>query len=251
MSTIMRSSELQGATTAPALLLEQLRGAVDDDTGRNFRDLGDMLTHGAEAACSAAKLLVEEVLCSDSALARTAALSYEHVLGFDKIVLHRSNTSEASIRLHYWSANRNRGIEDVHNHRFPFYSCVLAGEVTSIFYEQCGDGIGENHRRMIETSSVEERRWAYEFGGIERMRVVGRQTHVAPDSYSLSEHQLHRIEVSPDQETLTMVVHSGLTKFDSTVYRRPDTTWAGQCVQTPIPRANLSEKLEHFSRLLG
>lgn len=142
-------------------------------------------------------------VCEDpEALARCAAESLPHPLGFDKFVLLAR--PEYQIQLHVWWPGRPSEREHVHNHRFGFSSTVVAGWLEVSEYEIAESGTLMN--RFSERH--EEENASFLFQAIDAVPVRCRAvTILGPGSaYFMSADVLHRIAVDSGDLVATLFV---------------------------------------------
>jgi hypothetical protein len=79
-------------------------------------------------SCVDIPAIISQLSNDDALLRQCAALSYEHPVGFDKLILLQRSDG-ALIKIDYWPAER-RPRRDVHNHRWSFCSKVLLGKLS-------------------------------------------------------------------------------------------------------------------------
>ena len=89
-----------------------------------------------------ASRIVRELLDDDRALTRTAARSYTHSNGFDKITLLSNREPEFKLRLHAWWPDglSGRNTEFIHSHRWFFRSTTLCGSAHVEFFTERDGG---------------------------------------------------------------------------------------------------------------
>ncbi|HEY1191258.1 MAG TPA: inositol monophosphatase family protein [Gemmata sp.] len=78
------------------------------------------------------RAIVGSVLSDEAALAKIAARSYPHPIGFDKLVLDDDRETGFKFRLHvYWRGANFASLERRHLHRFEMASAIVTGELTN------------------------------------------------------------------------------------------------------------------------
>ena len=75
--------------------------------------------------------VIDEILKSDEIITRITQTSYKNITGFLKIVLVSSDKESWKLRLHIWQED---GIEDLHNHKWDFYSKIIQGTIIQDTY---------------------------------------------------------------------------------------------------------------------
>lgn len=188
-------------------LAESLLAALDGRArGPKFQRYCQSWSEQEGSAAHAAARLVHMALGDRAHFEMVRRNSYRHALGFDKLVLHRYPQSEASIRLHAWWADEPRLVEDIHNHRFPFFSFVLKGHLTSTQFRRSA-GTGIQFRHLEEFGDLAECAWRFRDLGEARLTRQSEAVICSPASYLLESDVLHRIVVPADVDVLTLVVH--------------------------------------------
>lgn len=86
--------------------------------------------------------IINQILNDDALLTKVAAASYRNATGFLKIVLVENGTKSWKIRLHVWKQGEK---EYPHNHKWDFYSKILAGYLEQTIYnvgkQECKDTV--------------------------------------------------------------------------------------------------------------
>jgi hypothetical protein len=155
-----------------------------------------------------ASRIVREILDDDRALVETAARSYAHSNGFDKITLLSSREPEFKLRLHAWwpGGSRNgRNAEFIHSHRWLFRSTTLCGRAhVETFTERDGGEPVYRHEYQPRDDAREK------YG----LTVVGRSslasdlmlTLTPGSTYAMGPDLLHRVIQASDAVSITLFV---------------------------------------------
>jgi hypothetical protein len=136
--------------------------------------------------------------CSDC-LSELAASGAVHPLGFVKLVLKTGSSGER-VRLHLWPISlKFETANHPHDHYWSFSSLILAGSMTSTFYEVASvDGPGEQHHewRLAQFRSNPQRGAPYTFvnGGRATLHPCRVQTLNTGDIYSMRVGEIHKAE---------------------------------------------------------
>jgi hypothetical protein len=205
---------------------------MSDYIRRAHRVLSDVAIEGASSVATyadgrlteilgvnSASRIVREILDDNRALAETAARSYTHTNGFDKITLLSSQEPEFKLRLHaWWPGGRNdRNREFIHSHRWPFRSTTLCGSVhVETFTQKDGGEPMYRHEYQPRDNTREM------YG----LRVVGR-SNLASDlmftltpgsTYAMSQDLLHRVIPAGDTVSITLFVRWAATHPTASVF---------------------------------
>jgi len=168
-----------------------------------------------------ASRLVREILNDDRALAETAARSYTHSNGFDKMTLLSSREPEFKLRLHaWWPDGRNgRNAEFIHSHRWFFRSTTLCGSAhVETFTER--DGGEPVYRPEYQPRDAARERYG--------LRVVGRSslasdlmlTLTPGSTYAMGPELLHRVIQAGDSVSITLFVRWAATHPTASVFAK-------------------------------
>ena len=120
-----------------------------------------------------------------------AAGSYGHANGFDKILVGRSSGGAFHLRVHFWPG-QDFEEQNVHDHRFEFWSYVLRGTIVSHVWRPCADG-REFRRYTYEPRGSAD---SYVLKGHEMalLNIAGSETWPEGSVYAFGHHKLHRSE---------------------------------------------------------
>lgn len=86
----------------------------------------------------AANCLLQRLILSPSDQEALQRYSYKHANGFTKLVLARTDDDRFRLRLHFWP--KDQADQNVHDHRFRFWSVVLRGSIRSEIWVESGQG---------------------------------------------------------------------------------------------------------------
>lgn len=185
------------------------------------------------------------LICSSPAwLEQVARSSYEHVLGFTKVVL-LSAYPEFQLRLHHW-ASPNSPPYDLHDHRFDFSSYIVNGRITNTLYEvtDCQRG-AISRAELFEAAPLQARQWRRV---PQRPQVFLRRgaeaTYVTGATYSMRSVDIHSSRVD-EPHTVTLLFEGRHSAPGSHVYparrRRPELTTPQRPLEPTECRAVLDE----------
>jgi hypothetical protein len=191
-------SEYMSEVTA-ALARMSAEGAASVESYRDAR-----LTRILDAG--SASRIIGDILADEGLLAETAARSYAHSNGFDKITLLSNRAPEFKLRLHAWWPRQGGGEspEFVHDHRWHFRSTVLRGSAHVEFFIEKPGGLPVFRHEYVPRDASER------YG----LKVVGptflasyMMVRLAPGStYTMGPDALHRVVWVGGEVSLTMFV---------------------------------------------
>jgi hypothetical protein len=175
-----------------------------------------------------------------------AARSYEHPLGFDKLILLSSPASE--LHLHIWWPDTERLVEDVHNHRFDFASTILDGALDMARYTVGRDGVTMCAYQEALGSAVGRIR-LHRTGEAQLSR-VGTAAMTAGTVYAMSADELHRINAAGSGLTATLFLRGPQIRGATAVFSdhppadRPDPS------RPPMRPAAFADRIDAFRERL-
>ncbi|MEW2166686.1 hypothetical protein AB0912_27350 [Streptomyces sp. NPDC007084] len=156
--------------------------------------------------------LIAELAAGEGDTAHCAERSYQHVLGFRKLLLIDAG-AEHRLRAHLWQAGNDAvGGKDVHNHRSALASHVVRGRLRMELYERAP---GPEADTDLVTTAYEERLperhagWLLTPRGTARLRLLHTAHYAAGSSYALPAHTLHRASCDPGEPTVTLFLETG------------------------------------------
>lgn len=224
-----------------ATVLDELRESIAElpPDGSNIHVIADL--GRPENVVS----LLEQILDDDEVVAEIAGRSYRHVNHFDKIVLVDSeHDADYRLTLHLWNppyTEQELNEELIHDHRFSFWSTVLAGTLRSESFSHRRDGV-----LYRQYQYVPERRTStnfYEFVGEATLRSSGITEKQAGSAYYLSYETIHRVELPRDETTCTLVLRGPRERRHSNIFNTayPDTDV--RTINRPFSPGELAAKL--------
>lgn len=195
------------------------------------------------------KNLLESILVSPGRVEDVASKSYEHVNGFDKLVL--SASPKHKLRLHIWwpiseeLAQRKEGFR-VHNHRWDFSSVILNGRFRSQKFQVSGDEHGYFMNEYKYFSPEEREYFKMEMVGTTCLTIVFDGVMHAGDYYSLSHVVPHRVTSDRSQLTATLILQGPIAKTWTNVYADKVIENAGKVSARRLAAKDIVAKLESF-----
>ncbi|MFF7372633.1 hypothetical protein [Streptomyces tricolor] len=168
--------------------------------------------------------LLREILADDKALAAIAARSYQHTNHFDKIVLVDSGTALGyRLTLHLWNppySDAEAEDEQIHDHRFSFWSHVVLGTLTSQNFVRDATGVqfGEYQYIPEKINDVATVGNYYVNVGTSPLLEADRPAVPQGHSYSLDFAQIHRVLLPRTSPTCTLVLRGPRQKNYASVF---------------------------------
>ncbi|WP_239647347.1 hypothetical protein [Nocardiopsis baichengensis] len=167
--------------------------------------------------------LLREVQDSPPLLARIAGRSYHHTNHFDKIVLADTGDRRSyRLTLHLWRppySTTEALDEQIHDHRFSFWSSVLTGRLVSQNFVRDASGT-----EYGEYQYIPEKRGDTTVGNFYRAlgRTPLRETEPSEEeaggAYRLSYHRIHRVVLPREAMTCTLVLRGPRQKNFASVF---------------------------------
>jgi hypothetical protein len=164
--------------------------------------------------------VLERILTDPFAISQNASRSYHHVNHFDKIVLIDSERSfDYRLTIHLWLppySEKQLNEELIHDHRFSFWSNILAGSLISENYLLSEHGNAYQQYRYIP----EERDALnfYQFMGEARLAASGIVKRNRGAAYFLSHERIHRVRLPREDMVCTLVLRGPRACNYSNVY---------------------------------
>jgi len=140
------------------------------------------------------------------AFAAMAEDSYRHSNGFAKISFPRVPGTAARLRLHLWLPGDGREPDsDLHNHRWPFASRVLAGRLHQELYRTDPTPAGD-FRQYRHEQTGPDRGYRFSYVGRATTELTDDQVIGTGEVYRLPRQAIHRVWADPDRVAATLVV---------------------------------------------
>lgn len=140
------------------------------------------------------------------ALHDAAAGSYFHDNAFLKLLLMDSTCNRFRFRIHWWKANANtlRIRQNIHNHRFHFYSFVLIGGLTNTLWRVSSEGAPYVHYTYHPRLNKDT--YLLSKVGTTLLRVNHVSHQAAGNKYYLNAEALHTSEPAKGKDVITLFV---------------------------------------------
>lgn len=198
-------------TTSPLAPLEQALGDLPRDHGAatiadNLR-LIERLGRPARM-----RALLAALLDDGAALATVGGRSYRHTNHFDKIVLVDSGDPGGyRLTVHLWDppySAAEAADEQIHDHRFNFWSSVLAGDLRCQNYDRAPGGTPIGEYRYVPEKRASVATVGNFYTHVADALLVERPPSWQPagSAYHLPHEQIHRVVLPRDAMTCTLVL---------------------------------------------
>jgi hypothetical protein len=204
--------------------LSELKGILNNLAADVSRDTvtGNLFLIANVGRREHAVAMLRQILDDNRLLTEIARRSYRHVNHFDKIVLIGDDDPSAyRLTLHLWCPPYSDAeLEDelIHDHRFNFWSSVLAGTLVSENFEVAESGeVFRQYRYTPESRSTTFRDF-YEFSGELKLAKASVRRRTAGEYYYLSAPSIHRIELPRTSITCTLVLRGPRLRHYSSVF---------------------------------
>lgn len=237
------------STLAEPVTVDELGRAVAALPSAGDADREQNLSFVADAAApERLSALLTWLLEDPDALETVARRSYRHVNHFDKIVLVDADPTRGyRLTLHLWqppySAAELRE-ELIHDHRFSFWSAIVAGQLVS---ENFARGAGGQSFRQYRYATEGRRAISltnfYEFVGNATLRPQPVSTHDAGEHYFLPFDRIHRVLLPVSRLTCTLVLRGPRERGCSNVYNTTYPSTDVRTANTPFSADQLAGKL--------
>ena len=163
------------------------------------------------------------ILSSESLLTEIAKRSYHHTNHFDKIVLVDTGSQLGyRLTLHLWCppySEREINDEQIHDHRFSFWSRILAGKIVFQNYVRDGSGVMFREYQYIpERLGVATTGNYYIDVGESPLLELQRSGQSAGEFYHLPYSQIHRVVLPRIEMSCTLVLRGPRQKNYASVF---------------------------------
>jgi hypothetical protein len=215
---------------------------------RVSRNRGRLLSL-ALTCCSRERICdILEAVCEDELLlASCARSSVAHPLGFDKFALMSSDLYQ--VRLHIWWPGGMRGREDIHNHRFPFVSAVIVGQLNISIYKIARTGTAM--LRFQENRQAGGAGYRYVRLANVQVRQSGGSSCAAGNAYYMRSDILHRVDVADSNLAATLFVRIPRAIRSTTVLVDPAANAPAEGARPRFDLAETRQRLQTFATLLA
>ena len=160
-------------------------------------------------------LLLQLLLDDERALAAIQRHSYYHHNGFRKLVLLQN--AAFKLRLHLWEARNEHHHENIHDHRWNFASCLLAGRFQTVIWEEAVDG-SETRLACTYTPARDGRAYAVRENGVVQLRQQATHTLSAGELYYLPASTLHQVTDPGQGHTRSLMLTAPPVQADCKLY---------------------------------
>ena len=200
-------------------------GAAGGSNGRQTQESGVRVAAAAIRSDIGSVAALLRDITSDQELAADMSLrSYWHSNGFAKLVVHVNEEPDFRLRLHVWPADyrHGSGYENIHNHRWPFASIVLAGAIRVDQFREIDD-LGEPGavvcNRLVYEAAAPGRVGGLRLEGKRALRSLGTRNYPAGTVYFCDTDMLHTVARASRGTAATLMLAGAATGNDALVYQ--------------------------------
>lgn len=152
--------------------------------------------------------IIGSILEDEDLLQKCLKSSYRHANGFDKIVL--LSGPNFKLRLHRFVQDPTKQpppAEHVHNHRWPFASCIIEGRLCMDLFAEGGDpDLTIPFHKYIYHSQKEDGGFNASYVGVRGLVPISESVlHEQGTTYCMSPEEMHRIICSHESVTTLML----------------------------------------------
>lgn len=131
--------------------------------------------------------------------------SYYHENGFHKVVLLSGKTFK--LRLHHFGVSAKQSMENIHDHRWPFSSSILYGNLKmDLFKVSTVSRGGESLYHFVYNSNKQRGSYEVEMQGLVFLNKISSRSYEVGQSYLMLPDDLHRIVTENGQESITLIL---------------------------------------------
>lgn len=149
--------------------------------------------------------LIKQILKNEMLLSNVVSESYYHENGFHKIVLLSGKNFK--LRLHHFGVAAKIPMENIHDHRWPFASSILTGQLTMDTFSASDIDKGEEafyHFRY--GSDKQSGSYSTDLIGRKFLNKIDTRIYNSGESYLMRTNELHRIKNTIGQESITLIL---------------------------------------------
>ncbi|NEC88786.1 hypothetical protein [Streptomyces sp. SID12501] len=240
--------------------VETVRGMLAETLGDRTggRNAGPAALEAVGRLCghdllgSLVEALILQVEADRPDTARRAALSYDHALGFSKLML-LTGEPDYMLRAHIWSAGpairTHNDPEHIHNHRFAFASAVLRGALRMRIYVP--DPQGEPVAAYREEIGPGDTAWQITDAGTARLRMAADLRLEAGSRYCLDADTRHQVALTPGLSTVTCFLETAALRQTTDVYAIPHDHLPVSIPKQPLSPERYLLRLRELAELIS
>lgn len=163
--------------------------------------------------------LISVVMKNDSLWKKALKNSYRHENGFHKIVLLSGKNFK--LRIHHFGATAKIPMENIHDHRWPFASTILSGELKmDIFQRTDKETSTEELHHFIYKSDKTNGNYHTDYLGLSYLEKIQERVYYPGDSYLMRTDELHRIKNQDGDESITLILTGKPISKDCNLFAR-------------------------------
>jgi hypothetical protein len=146
-----------------------------------------------------------------SVLETLASKSYVHENGFYKLTVIDKSNAKLRVRIHYWPA---RGvapaqIENIHNHRFNYYSYILSGGISNRIWKVASNGATYQHYQY--RPRMQKQSYVLDYRGESLLEECEERQYHSGDLYCMNAEDLHVASAYQFNDVVTLFIEERAT----------------------------------------
>lgn len=141
-----------------------------------------------------------------AALYNLASNSYLHENGFYKLTIIDRPDAKFRVRLHFWPFSVSSSVEEenIHNHRFNYYSCILKGVLLNKIWRIAPRGSKFRHYKYIPRTQKQS--YVLDYCGEHFLEMHEESKYQSGDLYSMCAEDLHTVNVAQTNNVITLFI---------------------------------------------
>lgn len=135
-----------------------------------------------------------------------ASKSYIHENGFYKLTVIDKPNAKFKIRLHFWPASsiKPAQLENIHNHRFNYYSYILKGSLLNRIWKVASSGA--KFRHYLYNPRMRKQAYVLDYCGDAFLEASEERQYSNGDLYCMNAEDLHTASVPHNTDVVTLFI---------------------------------------------
>ncbi len=165
--------------------------------------------------------MVRSIINNDTLWGNALTNSYRHENGFHKIVLMEGEYFK--LRLHHFGTTAKIPMENIHDHRWPFSSAILSGELKMDLFQRSDIlSATEEVIHYIYKSDKSTDKYETVKIGNTHLEKIDTRIYYPGDTYLMRTDELHRITNQDGDQSVTLILTGKPISKECNLYaRRP------------------------------
>jgi len=181
-------------------ILQVMDEIIEENDSSVLRELNSILSRPEYLS-----MLIQLVRNNPEFLEKMQRESYYHENGFHKIVLLEGKNFK--LRIHQFGSSAKIPMENIHDHRWPFASSILYGQLKMDLFELAEDYLNaEKLYHFIYNSNKQGGSYSTSLKGVTYLKKIQTRNYSCGDNYLMLPQELHRIKNQPGDESITLIL---------------------------------------------